>query len=542
MALDFFQNWKHQASAIKDSARARDKGGVVKGVIQLFRIGPLELGLLIGVTLLIYSFTVRSAPFDFYPSACVGTWENPTNAAGEPNLKSNSHADEFTLENSAIFSGGTQQIVCNEFAGSPVDESLTITRATLALSLTIKDIVNNTPSGDISGGTPDLEIITEDGEPLEGSNDEKIKDKDNEPSSVEGGSVNPPEATSDNTPSIEEAEPAPSSESAPVAPEAPASSPEGDGSGGETGVYRLIKVASAQDALLEVEENIGEATEPQAITSEEIARAYYSFDGVVWHLLSEITKENVDKLEFDLPVTQPVEGADLDPATISKWADIAKVQVKLEASVFTLGQQSQVYLDGMTLTARYDEGGRLVVEEVTEEVREEDIKEKEETVEDELTQDEVIQVIQKQPEGDEESDEPAIGILNRSLKLLNTLPASLELLWRKEQDQKEHNKDEEVQKSFAYYDVLTNDIIISGMCSADYYTILVFKDKEAYRKNPESALYNSASECSGSFQVRISAIASSVRLVSGTYYILVADQPSVGSWTPISGLIPFEID
>ncbi|HVM76704.1 MAG TPA: hypothetical protein VMU07_00950 [Candidatus Paceibacterota bacterium] len=54
---------------------------------------------------------------DFYPTSCLGSWDNVQNALGKPDLDGPSPASAYTPLNSAIFSTSTAQMFCGNFAG-----------------------------------------------------------------------------------------------------------------------------------------------------------------------------------------------------------------------------------------------------------------------------------------------------------------------------------------------------------------------------------------------------------------------------------------
>ena len=64
----------------------------------------------------LYSFFVRANAFNFYPSSCLGTWDNPQNAQGEPSLEPGAAPEEFNKDNSAFYDGsGAKQVFCGGF-------------------------------------------------------------------------------------------------------------------------------------------------------------------------------------------------------------------------------------------------------------------------------------------------------------------------------------------------------------------------------------------------------------------------------------------
>jgi hypothetical protein len=54
---------------------------------------------------------------DFYPSSCLGNWENVQNALGKPDLPPGAPASAFTTFNSAVLGTSTAQMFCGNFSG-----------------------------------------------------------------------------------------------------------------------------------------------------------------------------------------------------------------------------------------------------------------------------------------------------------------------------------------------------------------------------------------------------------------------------------------
>jgi len=62
---------------------------------------------------------------DFYPSSCLGNWENVQNALGKPDLPPGSPASAFTTFNSAVMGTSTAQMFCGNFNGDTDINTLT---------------------------------------------------------------------------------------------------------------------------------------------------------------------------------------------------------------------------------------------------------------------------------------------------------------------------------------------------------------------------------------------------------------------------------
>lgn len=75
------------------------------------------LALLCALIVTHYALVGLASTADFYPSSCLGNWENVQNALGKPDLPSGSPASAFTPINSAVFGTSTAQMFCGNFSG-----------------------------------------------------------------------------------------------------------------------------------------------------------------------------------------------------------------------------------------------------------------------------------------------------------------------------------------------------------------------------------------------------------------------------------------
>ncbi len=81
---------------------------------------------------------------------------------------------------------------------------------------------------------------------------------------------------------------------------------------------------------------------------------------------------------------------------------------------------------------------------------------------------------------------------------------------------------------------------VSGICSAKYFVIILYSNKEDYNVNPASYILNKAFDCvAGRYDYSIKDLPNT--LADGTYYLLVASQGDTGPWTPITALVPINI-
>lgn len=74
--------------------------------------------LLVGGIALRYSLVGFASTADFYPSLCMGSWQNVQNALGKPDVPFGAPGSAFTDANSAIFTTSTNQIFCGNFSGA----------------------------------------------------------------------------------------------------------------------------------------------------------------------------------------------------------------------------------------------------------------------------------------------------------------------------------------------------------------------------------------------------------------------------------------
>ncbi len=104
----------------------RIAGGVAAAIVVVFAARWLLVGF--------------ASTADFYPSSCLGNWDNVQNALGKPSVAPGSPASAFTVLNSAVFSTGTAQMFCGNFAGDTditMLQAKTFQSATLVLSWSV---------------------------------------------------------------------------------------------------------------------------------------------------------------------------------------------------------------------------------------------------------------------------------------------------------------------------------------------------------------------------------------------------------------------
>jgi hypothetical protein len=61
------------------------------------------------------AFTEEGKTVNFYSTLCDGSWQNPQNAQGEPNVGLDGNFDSFSEANSAVYQGGPLSLICQNF-------------------------------------------------------------------------------------------------------------------------------------------------------------------------------------------------------------------------------------------------------------------------------------------------------------------------------------------------------------------------------------------------------------------------------------------
>ncbi len=85
----------------------------------------------------LYSLFVRANIFNYYPSSCLGTWDNPQNAQDEPSLGPNAKPEEFNKDNSTFYGGGAKQVFCGGFRSNGDETEKIFKKAVLRFSWAI---------------------------------------------------------------------------------------------------------------------------------------------------------------------------------------------------------------------------------------------------------------------------------------------------------------------------------------------------------------------------------------------------------------------
>ncbi len=83
------------------------------------------IGILV-LVIIVFSIAMKGKAniVNFYPETCLGGWENPSNASGQPSVSSDAQGSDFTRDNSAFLRNRTAQMFCGDFGGEVPSDSV----------------------------------------------------------------------------------------------------------------------------------------------------------------------------------------------------------------------------------------------------------------------------------------------------------------------------------------------------------------------------------------------------------------------------------
>lgn len=115
-----------------------DPEKVVQYIIERKKIfAPLSVLLVFGILFSI-SLTGKADVVNFYPKTCLGGWENPSGAEGQPSVPEQAAISDFTKNNSAFLDNRNAQIFCGDFSGD-IPEDTTPRALKVRFSLFVDD-------------------------------------------------------------------------------------------------------------------------------------------------------------------------------------------------------------------------------------------------------------------------------------------------------------------------------------------------------------------------------------------------------------------
>jgi len=320
-----------------------------------------------GVLILVISLSILSAfsmghasVTNFYPTSCLGGWEHPENAQGEPDLPEGSKIEDYTISNSARLDKSSGSIFCGSFKGEVLDNTQP-TNFHLSFSWSVDDgSVNHNevkPFENVSNTDQQNINTTDTNSNSIDVNNSSTTDTNNN-SNVDLIEV----PNNSDTPSVIETPATPSeSESAPAQNDNPV----------QAFLYKIFSTpAFAQEstnspAVLDDTSNTTTDTSVTDInisttdsnppvdvplvdgipatdisTSDAFAEVDYTLDGTDWKTLGTISRSQWKNASFDIP--------------LDAWANLNNLQVSIK-TLPTYDTPAVIYLDAMKMSIEYQD-------------------------------------------------------------------------------------------------------------------------------------------------------------------------------------------
>ncbi|HUC01589.1 MAG TPA: hypothetical protein VMA75_01660 [Candidatus Paceibacterota bacterium] len=450
---------------------------------------------------------------DVYPGDCLGGWEDPANAVGIPD------------GNSAVLADAQSQLFCGSFEGS--DQSQQPQAVTLYFSWSMTFSAVATTTENLNGGSGE--------QSWSGVLD------------ATDTATDAPTSTASSTPDFAPAIPS-SSDAIPVSTSTPAlplppsttSTPAQDVPATSTS---LLKEIFTDPLAFLVERSFADSSgtisgESDAVTADNFLDVSYSTDGVTWQDLGEVDADNWQNFSATIPV--------------SSWNDINSLQVKL--TPLLTADPPTIYLDSMWLEVDYNPSISDLIQQGTDATLNalSDIGNAVDNAISDIipgnttgTQPEDIATVttSSQPQSQTPPSPPVHRYSFQTGSGLSMDPKDLAWVPAQEVGNYDASATASGQGQLPTVTVVgENSLRVAGTCSETYYTILLFMNVNDYKTNPAAALFNEAQPCvNGSFAQTIADSDLPPQLASGTYYLVVANQPAKGPWQPFPQIYPVTI-
>ena len=433
--------------------------------------------------------SAKAASLSAYPTYCLGGWENPGNAAGEPNVPEGD--DSFSSSNSAFLNQKSAQIFCGYFQSN--DKSYP--PKSVVLKFSWKMVFGNQP----------VQPATSSANTDENMWASIINSTSTITSTTTSTSdFSEPIIINDTSSSIDEATSTPSSTEIIPTTDIPTST----ATSSSTSFFwnfLMQKVFAQSEPLAQGFLNV----------------SYNLEDGKNWQSAGQVTEINWRGLSISIPVTS--------------WDDIEKLQVQLTPNLAV--DMPEIYLDGMWLEVDYDHSildtmkdGANAVLNAASSVGD-TINNAFDTVAnavDSILNPNTVALIPAVIQ------ETSLTVHRHNLSVGAETPIGVAPLPWISASETHNNKNIVTDAPPNIISTGENSIQIQGACSNDYVTILLFAHPTDYLTDPSLALFDKVYKCvNGEFNQQFSDNDFPSSL-SGTYYLLTADQGERGPWKPRS--------
>lgn len=342
-----------------------------------------------------YFLFSRAEILEFYPSSCLGGWQNPQNAQGKPELESNVKSEDFNDNNSAILKNIISEIYCGNFKGDVLENTIP-KKVFLKFSWLIQEgeknenIILNTSSTSDENliETSTLIQIINLSSTIQTTTEEEI------PSDLNNSSSTNLENTNTSTLNLDNQSSTNNNLESQIIPESLEQTPQIESSTTNNSTTpessnlnssfwnKLFKIVFAQNfesssqqvnqnistseidlnnslnsssvdvlnlndstntAISSTDSNLTENTSTLNLnivsSTDDIFELFYTFDGTSWQSLGRVNFSNWKDLKIEIP--------DFD------WSKLDKLQIKIQ-SISPKEYNLTAYLDGMILEVEYE--------------------------------------------------------------------------------------------------------------------------------------------------------------------------------------------
>lgn len=335
--------------------------GFIQG--RTFRIFVSAFSLFAVVLLLQYVTRANAQISSFYPTSCLGGWQNVERAIGFSDA-STDDASSYNDENSASVFNSVAEIFCGGFHGEiPEDtfhKNIILKFSWAAEPPALDELINETTNEST------VEIPEEIGEEVEETLGETTVEEETQDT-----------LESENTgEELEESEPVSEVETLPepeveIIPETQTEEP-------VSFIYKsFFSIAHAEEITEEeiVEETIPAEEGKIDVVSNTVLEVRYTLDGNEWKSLGYVSEINND-IQFELPIEE-----------FETIADLERLQIAVR-TLSTFDVTPKIYLDAMWLDVEY---GEILSETEEEELTEEILGQVIDVEEEEITEEEKIE-------------------------------------------------------------------------------------------------------------------------------------------------------
>lgn len=476
---------------------------------------------------LVTSTRIAEAATDtYYPSFCLGGWDKPRHASGEPETGNGDDPASFTADNSAFLEPDiSAQIYCGYF---PVEER---DNPPVAADITLVWNFVGASAASTGSASPTTTVPAESAPAAESNatNTPAVPTSelpDGVATDTPATSTEPDASTSPATPEMPVVP-----ESSPVPPPPPATPADAAPATTTSMIGHALRVAGMWVASHTSVAHAQETT--NAVSLSDWFEVSYSLDGVRWRSLGKVNAQNWKHFTVHIP--------------LASWDDLQNVQIMV-AALPSLSERPPVYLDAMELrvqtNASLSETATAAVAAANDVVS---------SAADAVSSlGSSIASLFSSTSTEQQSATlaapvaPATPLPKATRRVLQftisgaSLPTQSHVPW---QESDSHDAIASSTNTIMPSVTRSDDgrsFIVSGSCSKDFATIITYRNESDYRDNPRDSIANVATPCdSGHYTFNLGSLPDSTQ--GGTYYLLVGEQSATGTWTPSSALLPITI-